>query len=163
MGRPRREINAIRGKRLKELIDDQCMTQKEFEKEINLSQQVISNIINGHAHLTDERAKEIIEKYPEYSLFWLLGYDRPKYAIDNSHRVIDILNGMAFHQQSLYSAVQSIVCDCGFSVQFGDEITVTSNDTNKAVVLTKKEALDYYDEIYNMIKNYVEYHFEKHS
>ena len=60
MGRPHREINVIRGKRLKELIEDQGMTQKEFEKEIHLSQQSISNIINGHAHLTDEIAKEII-------------------------------------------------------------------------------------------------------
>ena len=163
MGRPHRVINAIRGKRLKELIDDQCMTQKEFEKEINLSQQVISNIINGHAHLTDERAKEIIAKYPQYNLSWLLGLVGPKYGSDAHQRIIDTLNKMASHQKRLFSDVLRLVSDFGYSVKLENELVITRDKDNKTIVLTKKEALDYYDEIYNMVKNYVEYHFDKRS
>ena len=75
MARPKVEINPICGKRLKQICREQGITQFQLSQMINLSQQGISAIVNGHASLTGEMANRVIEKFPQYRIEWLLGHD----------------------------------------------------------------------------------------
>lgn len=168
MGRPPKEINVERCNRLKELLDDlkkqnpKENTQDKIAKKIPISQQVLSNIVNCKANLTEEIAKRIIELYPEYSLFWLLGLDRPKYAIDNSQYVIDKANSIYRKQQRLYDSMILFVNASGYDVQREKKKLIVRKE-NETVVLSDKEARGFYDELQNMIENYVNFHFAKHE
>ena len=75
MSRKPTEIQPIRAERLKELIKDLNMSQTDFSKSVNYSQQHISGIINQKTALTEETAQDIISVYPDYRIEWLLGYD----------------------------------------------------------------------------------------
>lgn len=75
MARKKIEINPIRGKRLKELLTAENMTQYELSKKIYLSQQTISKIIQGKVNLTERNAEIIAWHFPAYSFDWLMGYD----------------------------------------------------------------------------------------
>lgn len=161
MGRPRVEIIKKRGENLKELLKREGITQLELSERINLTQQTISKIINGTANLTDETAKKVIEEFPEYSYFWLIGLDRPMLAIDASHRVVNLLNGMASHQKDMFSNMLEIICDCGYSVALDDQLTIKRKSDKKTITLTKAEARSYYDELQNMIESFVRFHFER--
>ncbi len=157
MGRPRRDIDAERGKRLKTIIEEQKITQKRLAELIHISPETLSNIINGKANLTEDNARRIVDLYPEYSLFWLLGLDRPKTAIENAQHVIDKANTM--YRDQKYSAYLRILNDLGYDTNLSDTISVHKTESNETVVLSKEEAVLYYEEIQHMIKSYVHFHF----
>lgn len=75
MGRKQVKINAIRGKRLGELLKEHGIDQREFAREINYSEEHISYIINGKRNLTPDAAEKIVEKFPGTRIGWLLGYE----------------------------------------------------------------------------------------
>lgn len=76
MARKPVEIKAIRGKRLKALLEEQGIKQAELSQKIHLSQQTISKIINGGANLTEDTARAIIYAFPGYSYDYLMGFDQ---------------------------------------------------------------------------------------
>lgn len=75
MSRKKTEINPKRAENLKTLITRVGLTQKQFGENVGYSQQNLSNIIKLKTPLTEEAARLIIEKYPDYRIEWLLGYD----------------------------------------------------------------------------------------
>lgn len=75
MSRPKGEIQAERGLRLKQVILDKNLTQRQFAQEINISQQTISAMINGNANVTDITAQLVTDKYSEYRYEWLMCID----------------------------------------------------------------------------------------
>ena len=159
MGRPHVEINKKRGENLKLLLENEGVKQIELSKRINLSQQTISRIIKGTASLTEETAKLIIKEFPEYSLDWLLAV-KPLPS-EASQRIVDRLNKIASHQKAMYSNLIEIVCDCGYSVIVSDQLTITRKSDKEAITLSKEEARSYYDELQNMISNFIDFHFER--
>ena len=74
MPRPRVEINPIRGLRVKQLCEEQGISQTELSKRIFISKQKISDMINGKANVTETTAKVLSEKFPGYDFEWLMGY-----------------------------------------------------------------------------------------
>ena len=75
MSRKRTEIVPIRAERVKILINREGITQNDFAVRIGQTQQNISRILNLKTALTEETARIIVEKFPEYRIEWLLGYD----------------------------------------------------------------------------------------
>lgn len=73
MGRKTVEINPICGKRVKQIIKEQKITQKELAKKIYLSEKTVSHMINGESSVTKPTAKAIHDLYPEYLTEWILG------------------------------------------------------------------------------------------
>lgn len=82
MPRPKVKINPLWGERLKTLCKEQEITQAQLAKEIFLSQQTISKIVKGHSSLTEETARRINEKYPQYPFEWLMGYSDYRTALE---------------------------------------------------------------------------------
>jgi len=82
MPRPKVNINPICGKRLKEICDEQNISQSMLSEMIHISQQTISKMINGKSSLTDQTARIIVGHFTEYRLEWLLGYDDYKTIFD---------------------------------------------------------------------------------
>lgn len=75
MARQKVEINPICGQRLKQICQEQGITQRQLHEKIHLSQQGISAIVKGKASLTGDIANKVIEVFPQYRIEWLLGYD----------------------------------------------------------------------------------------
>ena len=82
MPRPKVKINPICGKRLKEICDEQNISQSMLSEMIHISQQTISKMINGKSSLTDQTARIIVDCFTEYRMEWLLGYDDYKTMFD---------------------------------------------------------------------------------
>lgn len=64
MSKKKQIVKPESGIRLKALLEQTGMSQAELSKEINLSQQTISKIINGKTTLTGENATRIAELFP---------------------------------------------------------------------------------------------------
>ena len=62
----------IMASRLKELLKDQELTQKELAEKLYTSQQTISKAVTGKQY-TRATAEAIQKLYPQYQLGWLLG------------------------------------------------------------------------------------------
>ena len=75
MSRKKTEINPIRAERVKALIEREGISQSAFAGKIPMTQQNVSRIINLKNALTEETARLIIERFPEYRIEWLMGYD----------------------------------------------------------------------------------------
>ena len=63
---------------MKQLIDEQLITQGKLSEEIHISQQTISKIINGKAALTEQTAIELSKRFPNYRKEWFMGIDNAK-------------------------------------------------------------------------------------
>ena len=66
------EYTKIMAVRLKELLKDQELTQKELAEKLYTSQQTISKAVTGKQY-TRATAEAIQKLYPQYQLGWLLG------------------------------------------------------------------------------------------
>lgn len=74
MSRKRIEIDPECGRRLKELLVENGMTQIELSKKLNCEAQHISNIVRGKRSLTLDMAQRIVERvFPWVLVEWLLG------------------------------------------------------------------------------------------
>lgn len=74
MSRPKAEINVKRCERLKQIIKEQGIKQTELSEETGISQQAISAMVQGKANVTETTAEIMVEKFPQYSVEWLLGF-----------------------------------------------------------------------------------------
>ena len=73
------EINPICGQRVKELIKDCGMQQKNFAKKLGYTPEYISVLVTGKKALPANVAHEIIEKmFPHIRFEWLMGWDDHK-------------------------------------------------------------------------------------
>lgn len=110
MPRKKVEINPIRGKRLKELLNDQKTDQKELSKQIFISAQTISKIVNGKATLTEQTARLVIDKYPFYNFEWLMGYSDFKYNHSEKKHNDDLLKvGMNAFESMLNYQIAPVI------------------------------------------------------
>lgn len=75
MGRKVQEINPVCGKRIKELMTDNNLKQKEFAQILGYTEQHISALVQGKRHLSDQAAIAIAKKFPPVRYEWLMGYD----------------------------------------------------------------------------------------
>ena len=75
MARPKLIINPLQGKRVKTVCEREKITQIELSKKTYISQQLISKIVNGRAHLTQTTAELICKAFPQYRVEWLMGMD----------------------------------------------------------------------------------------
>lgn len=75
-------INTIRGERLREVLSDHKMDQKELAEKIGYTKEHISYIINGKRNLTPEAAEAIVKIFPDIRIGWLLGIEDCKTDFD---------------------------------------------------------------------------------
>lgn len=75
MGRKRTEINPIRGQRLRELLSELDIDQKELAETIGYSPEHISYVINGRRNLTQDAAESIAKAIPGVRVEWLMALD----------------------------------------------------------------------------------------
>lgn len=82
------EINPIRGLRVKQLCEEQGINQIELSQRIYISQQKISEMINGKANVTETTARAIVQAFPQYRFEWLMGYDDYKNTAEKNNAII---------------------------------------------------------------------------
>lgn len=82
MGRKKTEINQECGKRLRQLLSERGMDQRELADKLNYTKEHISYVINGHRNLTQDMAEAIVKIYPDVRVGWLLGIDKYKSNLD---------------------------------------------------------------------------------
>lgn len=102
------DLAKIRADRLKEILNNSGLTQKEFVKRVQyysgsgFHEVTLSKIKNGHEKLSEKTAEDIIKAFPEYNLSWLLGYTSSKtgdeyydnvthYTLDNIRNIWNVL------------------------------------------------------------------------
>lgn len=93
------EIKPEHAVRLKRLLDEQNINQKELSRRLKeryspLSQQLLSRIMTGKAPLTKERANDIVALFPFYRAEWLLGEVGDAFRFQNADKKYstDMLN-----------------------------------------------------------------------
>lgn len=89
MGKPKRIIKPIWGERLNTILEEQNITQVELAKRVLRTQQTISQIKTGKAPMTAETATLISEKFPEYSVAWIMGDQKYK-SVDSEGKKITV-------------------------------------------------------------------------
>lgn len=137
MARPKKEINPLRAQRLKELMTDENMSQRELSKRLELSQQSISRILNGVASLTESTAERLILEFPRYRFEWIMGYDDIKTKDDMTDHQL----GLAAQRETVletardiqlkalgYSFAQTKYSLHGNDEEFGDVIVYQHNN-----------------------------------
>lgn len=93
MGRKPVKINPKKGERVKQLLNEYNVTQKEIAAVLHYSPEQISYIVNGKRDLTEPAAQELVDYFNSLSdedadkprqlsklirLSWLMGYDDNK-------------------------------------------------------------------------------------
>ena len=161
MARSKREINVEAGKRLKILIEETGIKQNVLAEEIHLSQQTISQILNGKANLTIDRAKDIVQKFPDYSLYWLLG-ELP-IDVKKSSEIKNALRDLIAEQiSSRQSYMRDILDFFGYDCDItSDSVTITNRKTEEAVLLSYSAAKDYSGELLHLMRAFIDYNFTK--
>lgn len=98
MPHPKTDINPLWGKRLKQLCEENKLSQAELAERIPISQQTISKIINGKAALTLQTAQRIVDLFPQWRIEYLTGRDGFKTLddligkrVDARHEVINLI------------------------------------------------------------------------
>lgn len=121
MARPKVEINPIRGLRLKQICEEQKITQKQLSNIIHITQQSISSMVNGTATVTVETADLVTRAFPEYRKEWLLGLDDYKTEADlqraRAEQFTQAIDEMEYEGSLLYTGL------CAFARLNGIEIT----------------------------------------
>lgn len=84
MGRRKTEINPVRGERLKELLAENNITQKDLAEKIGYSKEHISFVVVGKRNMPEEMAKIISRHFPYVRFEWLMGYDNFKTEDDKA-------------------------------------------------------------------------------
>lgn len=171
MARPTKDINVERCERLKTLLSevkqrDSTKTQTQVANEIPISQQVLSNIVNAKANLTETTAKRIIELFPEYRFEWLWSGEGFKTFPEEADYYMERqLNEWRKEDSELQNKLylMSFVCGFGYEIEVHADLKLIKSETGETVTLSKSEATQYYEELSSMIKNFVQFHFERHK
>ena len=75
MRRSRAEVNPKSALRVKELLQDNELNQKQLADMLHYTEQHISLILTGKRPLLPETAKEIAKLFPPVRFEWIMGYD----------------------------------------------------------------------------------------
>ena len=67
-------INPIQGERVKRIIRELGINQAKFARKVGTWPDIISRVCTGKQHLSHSLAERIHDKFPQYSMPWLLGY-----------------------------------------------------------------------------------------
>lgn len=151
MSRKRIEIDPECGRRLKELLIENKMTQIELSKRLNCEAQHISNIVRGKRNLTLDMAQRIVgEVFPGCVLIeWLLHLSDFKTQADkdeNSKKAwAELRQTEIFYDKVFRCFIDSIesLCGYGFHSQetdslIGDYIAVNDSTGEKVGVIPTK-------------------------
>lgn len=117
MSRPKSEINPVPGQRLKTILDEQGMSQSELSRQIHLSQQTISRMIQGTASVTPQTAGQVIALFPQYRESWLMGYDDQKTGSDSLNAFFQNVNA---ESDKLWNMLLSAATLEGYEITFAD-------------------------------------------
>lgn len=120
MSKPATEISPKRALRVKEIIErekakNKHFTQAHFADEIAISPVTLTRIINKKSPLTERVAKDIIEKFPEYRLEWLLGYDN---VMTDSDWLTSIQDQRDTTAQCIWGIIEASLNKKGLSLKF---------------------------------------------
>lgn len=99
MARKNIEINQASGKRIKELLKENKITQIDFADTIHCTSEHLSAIINGRRRLTEDTARSIVLQFPNIRYEWLMGYDDFKTHHDIRNFAIEKIDEEKMHQQ----------------------------------------------------------------
>lgn len=113
MSRKRLEVNPIRGERLKMLLIENGVDQKEFAEKIGYTKEHISYIVNGRRNLTEDAAQATIKQFPGTRIEWLMGYDDFKTEAASFHSVI---NTMKNESNLLYTGLCALGLLTGYEI-----------------------------------------------
>lgn len=69
------KINTIRGERLKILLSEKGISQKDLAEKIGYTKEHVSYIVNGRRNLTADAAELIVKLFSPVRFEWLMGYD----------------------------------------------------------------------------------------
>lgn len=115
MSRKKVEINPIRGERLKMLLIENGVDQKELANKIGYTKEHISYIINGRRNLTEDAAQAIIKQFPGTRIEWLMGYDDFKTPLHA--KVFPAFQTFIFHRNRK-RALENLLSVYGLSFEF---------------------------------------------
>ena len=75
MARKRLEINKDSGNRLRQLLQENGLTQQFFAEQVGYTEQHVSLLVTGKRRLTPEAATQITKMFPPVRFEWLMGFD----------------------------------------------------------------------------------------
>ena len=128
MARPKAIFKDVWGNRLKELCEKEHITQSDLSDSIYISQQTISKIINHKASMTEETARRISEKYPEYSFEWLMGYVDYKNEMEHFGQAITEAQDKA---HILWTGLLAFVKLSDFEINFASPLPKSNGGRHK--------------------------------
>lgn len=123
------ELQQLQSARLKLLLVEQNITQKELAERLQVSPTSVNHWVNGKVHMNDYNARLISSAYPEYSPEYLRGYSeyrnievetkkrnmlaagRVYYKIDSVQILATLTNGAEVQSMSLGDNPTQIVLE----------------------------------------------------
>lgn len=117
MPKSKTKINPVSIERVKQVINESGMTQKDFAKKVLFyEQQTLSKIVNGKAPLTRESAARIAQYFKDINAAWLMGESDCK--TKHEQEFYDFYADLCGEIQKEDEAWQTILdsCSCGFSL-----------------------------------------------
>lgn len=102
MGRTKARLNPKASERIKLLLRERKMTQRELANQAGLSEQLVSGILGNNRGLTEEVAKMIADVFKPVSYEWIMGDS------DNRTNAERILRGMNLRAERSNKIVELI-------------------------------------------------------
>lgn len=126
MSRKKVEINPIRGERLKMLLIENGVDQKELAEKIGYTKEHISYIINGRRNLTEDAAQAIIKLFPGTRIEWLMGYDEFKTNHEKNWKpFVDLINNGRDESDRLTRGLAYFLSLSDYKIIYNDENPTT--------------------------------------
>lgn len=69
------DLMKTRGSRVKELLKENGMKQRELAEKLDYTNEHLNRILNGREPLTEKTASEIVKIFPSVRIEWILGLD----------------------------------------------------------------------------------------
>lgn len=113
MSRKYVDYNPIPGKRLKQILKEQGITQTQAGEFLHLSQKTISHMVNGESSVTNETADLMIKEFPQYRKAWLLGIDDYK---TNREMLLQVIADARKEGTIMENALFSLASLSGFEI-----------------------------------------------
>lgn len=118
------ELQRLQSARLKRLLDEQGISQKDLAEKLGVSPTSINHWVNGKVHMNDYNASLIHGHFPEYSAEWLRGYS------DYPNRQSEI-NAQVAKEFGISQCVERLAMNRGFQVSSFGEFDPKAVDMDK--------------------------------
>lgn len=152
MSRPKVEINVKRCERLKQIIDETGISQKQLWKKTGLSQQAISAMVRGNANVTETTAKLVTGLFPQYSVDWLMGSSDYK---NESHFASQWLKGAVKAENLLLAGLSSFASLSGYEITPPKLTATITTEEGLSMPLTAENCDDLSKATLTMVSGYV--------